>query len=130
MLIMISIIFFSRKKNRTTKIWQLNMSLAFNLKSSKFIPSYSSMTKLDVCDLSFTSRKSCIFLFAFLFGETNLFEEVSSEWHERLGHTVLKSFLKHTINIFIPLIYEICFWFKSLMKYNRNKICLTNILKK
>ena len=64
--------------------------------------SYSSMTKHDVCDLSFTSRKSCIFLFAFLFSETNLFDEVSSEWHERGGHTVLKSFLKHTINILYP----------------------------
>ena len=96
-----------------------NLRVTVFLKWTDF--SYSSMTKLDVCDLSFTSRKSCIFLFAFLFGETNLFEEVSSEWHERRGHTVLKSFLKHTINIFIPLIYEICFWFKSIIKYNRNK---------
>ena len=61
------------------------------------------------------------FLFAFLFGETNLFDEVSSEWHERGGHTVLKLFLKHTINIFITLIYEICFWFKSVIKYDKNK---------
>ena len=112
--------------------WQLRKRHQFSNKFRSFLFcqsfSYSSMTKHDVCDLSFTSRKSCIFfLFAFLFGETNLFDEVSSEWHERGGHNVLKSFLKRTINIFIfhtlDLRDEICFWFKkSIIKYDRKKI--------
>lgn len=93
------------------------MSLAFNLKSSKFIHSYSSMTKLDVCDLIFTSRKSCIFLFAFCSAKQICLKKLAVNDMKDVDTLCWNYFWNMPLsNIFISLFHDFFLSFKSIIK--------------